>query len=304
MPELAPEAGGGVARRLGVGRRSAGLVAPVQALRLRDRPAFWAGLLLVAAPVALALAGPALASHDPYTQALPPFGAPSRTHWLGTDQLGRDLFARLAAGGVRTLGGALVATVVAVTIGLAIGVLAAVAGGRVNAVAMRAVDALNGIPALLVPIALVGALGPSYGNLLLAVVIGYVPAYVRIAGSLARGLAERPDVVAARMMGVGRSRIAVTHVGRAIGTQMLVITLLDVGSVVTALAGLSFLGMGAQPPTPEWGAILDDGQAFFSVAPWLLWFPVGLVTLLVLGSNLVGESVRDAVAEAQGGRTG
>lgn len=223
---------------------------------------------------------------------------------MGTDQLGRDLFARLADGGRRSLGGASIALVLAVLIGVGVGTAAALAGRRTDAVVMRGVDAMNGIPTLIVPIALVGVLGPSYRNLLLAVVIGFMPAYIRVARSLADGLRHREDVISARMMGVGRTRIAVTHVARAVAVLMLVLTLLDIGAAVTAMAGFSFLGLGAQAPTPEWGVMLDDGQNYFTVAPGLLWFPATMVTLLILGANLVGEAVRDATAEAHGGGVG
>lgn len=275
-------------------------IEPTRARSLRDRPAFWFGLAMLAIPLALTLVGPWLAPHDPYTQSRTPFSAPSTEHWMGTDQLGRDLFARIADGGRRSLGGAFIALSLAVLSGIAVGSIAALVGRRLSMTIMRGVDALNGIPPLVIPIALVGVLGVGYANLLLAVIIGYVPAYVKIAHALAVGLRQRLDVISAQMMGVGRVRIAITHVARAVALQMLVITLLDIGSAVTALAGLSFLGLGAQAPTPEWGVMLDDGQSFFFVAPWLLWIPGALVTLLILGSNVLGETLRDTIAEAQG----
>lgn len=269
-------------------------------MSLRDNPAFWVGLAMIAVPLALTLFGSWFARHDPYTQSRVPFSPPSPEYWMGTDQLGRDLFARISEGGRRSLGGASIALLLAIVSGIAIGSLTAIAGKRLGTFIMRGVDAMNGIPPLVIPIALVGALGAGYTNLLFAVIIGYVPAYVKISHSLANTLRKRPDVITAQMMGVGRIRIAITHVARAVALQMLVITMLDIGSAITALAGLSFLGLGAQAPTPEWGVMLNDGQNFFTVAPWLLWFPGALVTLLILGANLIGEALRDVIAEVQG----
>lgn len=284
----------------GIHRRDTSLIGPARIGSLGGRPTFWVGMTMLAIPLAMALFGPWLAAHDPYSQSRIPFSAPSVEHWMGTDQLGRDLFARIADGGRRSLGGAMLALALAVVSGIIVGAFAAVAGRQLGTIVMRGVDAMNGIPPLVIPIALVGALGASYANLLLAVIIGYVPAYAKIAHSLAGSLRQRPDVISAQMMGVGRVRIAITHVAKTVATQMLVITMLDIGSAVTALAGLSFLGLGAQAPTPEWGVMLNDGQNFFTVAPWLLWFPASLVTLLILGANLAGEALRDASAESQG----
>lgn len=243
---------------------------------------------------------PILSSQSIYAQTGVQLQAPSAQHWFGTDQLGRDLMVRLAAGGRTSLGGAVLALTAAVTIGLVVGVAAASGGRRLDAVLMRAVDAANGIPPLIIPIALVGALGPTYSNLLLAIVISFVPSYARVARTFADGLRSRLDIVSAHLLGVSKTRIAATHILPAVFTQMLVIATLDVGSVVVALSGLSFVGLGAQAPTPEWGVLLDDGQMFFTPAPWLLIFPALAITLVIIASNLLGESIRDVLAERDG----
>ena len=267
------------------------------------RTAMVIGLILVALPILLATVGPLITSQDPYRQDGPRFAAPSAGHWMGTDQLGRDVFSRLAHGGVLSLGGAVVIMAVCVTAGVIVGTLSAVSGRWLDTGLMRAVDAANGIPALIVPVAMLGVLGPSFPNLLLSITIGFIPAYVRICRTMALGIRNRLDVVSARMMGVSRTRIAFTHVARGIGPQLLVIVLLDIGAAATALAGLSYLGMGAQAPLPEWGAMLNDGQKFFVVAPWLLWFPCLMIAALILGTNLLGEWARDALARSQGALT-
>lgn len=255
------------------------------------------GLAIIAALLAFLFAVPLLSPHDVYSQDGIQLQGPSSSYPLGTDQLGRDVLVRIAAGGRTSLSGAVLALSAAVASGLVVGVTAAVSGRRVDSVLMRGVDAINGIPPLVIPIALVGALGPSYTNLLAAIVISYVPSYARIARTFAGSLRGRLDIISARLMGVSRTRIAATHVLPAVFTQMLVIATLDVGSVIVSLSGLSFLGLGAQAPRPEWGLLLNDGEVFFAVAPWMLLGPGMAITMVIVASNLIGEALRDALAE-------
>ena len=258
------------------------------------------GVALLAVVVLFLVVAPLLSGDSVYAQDGVQLGAPSADHLFGTDQLGRDVLIRLAAGGRRTVLGALVTLVIAVAVGLIVGVGAAAGGRRLDAIVTRAIDAVNGIPPLIVPIALVGVLGASFVNLLMAIVISYVPSYARIARTFAIGLRSRGDIVSAQLLGVGRARIAASHVLPTVFTQMLVIATLDLGSVIVSLSGLSFLGLGAQAPTPEWGVLLADGQMFFTVAPWLLLAPAVAVTLMIVGSNLIGEAMRDTIAEREG----
>lgn len=274
---------------------------PVSLLRATlERPAARFGVALAVVVLAFVAITPLLSSHGVYAQDGGQLQAPSSSNWWGTDQVGRDLLVRVAAGGRRTLQGAALALAVAVGIGITVGVVAAVAGRVLDTVLMRTVDALNGLPPLIIPIALVGALGPSYANLLVSIVVGYVPSYARIARTFAESLRHRLDIVTARLHGVPRARIARTHVLPAVFTQMLVIATLDIGSVIVSLSGLSFLGLGAQAPDPEWGVLLGDGQVFFTPAPWLLIAPAVVISLVIVAANLVGEALRDTIAEREG----
>jgi peptide/nickel transport system permease protein len=270
------------------------------ARRVLERTSARIGLALATIVLAFVVIVPAVSAHGPYAQDGLQLQAPSSSHWLGTDQVGRDVLVRVAVGGRRTLQGAAVALSVAVLIGITVGVTAAVAGRVLDAVLMRTVDALNGLPPLIIPIALVGALGPSYTNLLVSIVIGYVPSYARIARTFAETVRGRLDITTARLHGISRARIARTHVIPSVFAQMLVIATLDIGSVIVSLSGLSFLGLGAQAPDPEWGVLLGDGQVFFTPAPWLLIAPAAVVTLVIVGANLLGESMRDTIAERDG----
>lgn len=291
-----------VAHLAGLRRRDGAPVAADSSLAraVLRRPTARVGLALLAALLLFVALTPLLRHRDPYAEDGAQLQGPTIEHPFGTDQLGRDVLVRVADGGRRTLGGASAALGVAVVAGIAVGATGVVAGRRTDAVLLRAVDALNGLPSLVVPVALVGALGASYANLLLAIVIGYVPSYARIARTFGETLRNRLDVVSARLLGVSRRRIVVTHVVPAVLAQMVVIATLDIGSVIVSLSGLSFLGLGAQAPTPEWGVLLDDGQMFFAVAPWLLVFPALAVSAVIIGSNLLGEALRDARAEQRG----
>lgn len=259
------------------------------------------GMLVLALPVALALYGMFLDPEAPYRQDAALLMPPGWPHLMGTDGFGRDVLARLAAAGARGIGGAVLVLVLSSGLGLALGTLATLAGGRTEAISLRAVDALNGIPPLVVPLAVVGLLGTGQTNLMLAVLLGFLPGHVRVARALAADLRHRPFIEVASLMGIGRLRVALTHFGRPLAMQMLVIALLDLGLAVSALAGLSYLGLGAQPPVPDWGTLLAEGQTYFAVAPWLLVFPALAVFCLVLGANLLGEALQDRQTTVRAG---
>lgn len=259
------------------------------------------GALVLALPVALAFYGLLLDPEAPYRQEAALLMPPGWAHPMGTDGFGRDVLARLAAAGARGIGGAVLVLALSSGLGLGLGTLATLAGGRTEAISLRVVDALNGIPPLVVPLAVVGLLGTGQTNLMLAVLLGFLPGHVRIARALAADLRHRPYVEIARLMGIGRLRLALTHFARPLAVQMLVIALLDLGLAVSALAGLSYIGLGAQPPVPDWGTLMAEGQTYFSIAPWLLVFPALAVFCLVLGANLLGEALQDRRIGMQAG---
>lgn len=218
---------------------------------------------------------------------------PSWRHPFGTDQYGRDVLARIADGGKRSLGAAALVLSTTVFLGLVIGVAVGMSGGIVDAAVMRAVDVLLALPQLVLALAIVGVLGVGFENLLIALTISFLGFYVRFARSLTAAARRRPDVIVARLAGIGWLRIIAGHVVPGVFGQMLILATLDLGSVIISLAGLSFLGLGVQPPSAEWGVMLKESRLFFTVAPWLLLAPGTTIFLSVAAANLIGNALRD-----------
>jgi len=254
------------------------------------------GLTLALLLIGLALLGPLLA---PYAPDAPNFRAkleaPSAEHWLGTDQSGRDQLSRVLDAGRRTLGTALLVLGAVFIIGLVLGTIAGMAGGLVDVLLMRVVDVLMALPSIVLAIAIVGVLGPGFQNLVLALVISWWAYYARLARSYVLNARQRPDVIAARLAGIGWGRIMVGHVLPGVAAQLLIVATLDLGSMIAAIAGLSFLGLGVQPPAAEWGAMLADSRLYFTLAPWLLLGPVVPIFLAVIAANLLGNALRDTL---------
>lgn len=260
---------------------------------LAARPAARVGFVFAAVLLLATVAGPWLLP-DPdlpdYTRQLAP---PSARHLLGTDQSGRDLLARSVAGARSSLGAAVVVMALSAGIGLILGTIAGAVGGAVDTVLTRITDVLLGLPTLVLTLAVVGMLGPGFANLVLAMAVTSWAGLARIARSAALGAWQRPDVIAARMAGVGPARAVLGHVLPGVTAQVSVAATLGLGEAVLALGGLSFLGLGAQPPTAEWGTMLAAGRETFAHAPWQLIGPgVGLV-LAVAAATLVGDALRD-----------
>jgi len=269
--------------------------------RSLDRPSGRLGTVLALVLLAAAALGPFLLPYAPNEVAIgDKLRPPDRQHWLGTDQFGRDQLARLVDGGRRSLGSALLVIAGALLISLTVGTAAGMVGGVIDAVAMRLADVLLALPSLILALAVVGVLGVGFQNLLLALVVSSWAYYARLARALVVRARHRPDVLADRLAGVGWPRIVRGHVLPGVLTQLLVVATLDLGGVIVGIAGLSFLGLGAQPPDAEWGAMLAGSRLFFSAAPWLLAAPVGAILLAVVAANLIGTALRDA---ADPGRT-
>lgn len=220
---------------------------------------------------------------------------PARTHPLGTDQFGRDQLARLLDGGRRSLGAAVVVLIGVLLISLTVGIAVGLIGGWFETIVMRAIDVLLALPALVLALAVVGVLGVGYGNLLLALTASSWAYYARLARSYVRLGAQRQDVIAARLAGVGWLRATVSHIVPGVATQLMIVATLDLSGIIIAIAGLSFLGLGVQPPDAEWGAMLAESRLYFTVAPWLLIAPATAIFLAVVAANLIGNALRDAV---------
>jgi peptide/nickel transport system permease protein len=258
------------------------------------------GASAVAAIVLLAVSAPLIAGGDPLAQNVA-LGAqpPSAEHWFGTDKLGRDLLARILFGARISIRIGFVAVGLAITAGTIIGLVAGYAGRRVEAVLMGAMDVMLAFPSIILAIGITTILGASVNNLMLAVGIVYVPQYARLARSSVLSVKEHEYVEAARALGASVPAILGRHVLPNILAPLLVQATLGVATAELEAAGLSYLGLGAKPPTPEWGAMLNDARDYWLSAPWALIFPGASITVLVLGFNLLGDGLRDALDPRQ-----
>ncbi len=218
---------------------------------------------------------------------------PSWEHWFGTDDLGRDLFARTVSGAKYSLAIAFVILVIAVTVGTVIGAVAGYVGGMLDELLMRLTDMFLAFPALILAIAIAASLGPSLRNTVIALSVVYWPWYARLVRAQVLSIKTREYVEAARAIGAPDGRVLVRHIMPNAVSVVIIQMTLDVGYAVLATSGLSFIGLGAQQPTPEWGRLITDGRQFFRDSWWFITFPGLALTLTVLGFNLVGDGLRD-----------
>ena len=260
---------------------------------LRERTAV-AGFVIVALFIFIAVAAPLVAPRDPTdVDARAILASPSSAHWLGTDNLGRDLLSRLIYGARWTLGTAFLAALLVVSIGVLVGLVAGYLGGLIDDILMRVVDVLLAFPSLVLALAIVGVLGPSLRNVMIGMVAVWWVDYARVIRGLAMTMREREFVTAARCVGASSPHIIFRHLLPNVIPSIIVLATLELGALMLAISGLSFLGLGAQPPTPEWGTMLNDGRLFFQRSPQLMLYPGLAITLVVIGCNLVGDGLRD-----------
>jgi peptide/nickel transport system permease protein len=266
------------------------------ARQLFRHPVAIAGLLLLALLAVIATAAPLMAPHDP--AAIDPahrLEGPSLHALLGTDALGRDLFSRMIFGARWSLGAASLTTATVLLLGMTVGVVAGYAGGSVDAILMRIVDGLLAFPSLLLALAIVGTLGPGLSNAMLALAAVGWGTYARVVRSLVVTVRERPFIEAARAIGATDRAILFRHVIPNVIAPVAVLATVEMGEIILALSALSFLGLGAQPPTPEWGAMLNDTRAYVLTAPRLMIVPGVAITLAVAALNLFGDGLRDVL---------
>jgi len=251
----------------------------------------------------MGLFAPLLTSHDPYAQDLSQMLLPpSSAHLFGTDEYGRDLFTRVLYGARLSLLEILLSVSLALGIGLPLGLIAGYYGGRVDQVITWSSDILYAFPGIVLAILIVSILGTSLVNMLIAISIFSIPVYVRLSRSLSLSLKDREYTEAARALGAGTPRVMTVHILRNAPAPILVQATLTAGEVVLSAAGLSFLGLGAQPPAAEWGAMMSTGRNYLGVATHLSLFPGLAITLLVLGLNLLGDGLRDQLDPRLRGR--
>ncbi len=267
---------------------------PPRIARRRITPGLVIGAAIVAVLVLAAVLAPLLAPFDPNRIMVGPrLTAPSGVHPFGTDALGRDQFSRILFGARIALLMALLGTAISAVIGVSLGLLAGFRGGRTDALVSRGMDVWLAFPGLLLAIVLVARLGPSLQNAIIALGIVGAPSFFRLSRTLTLSARETPYVESARAVGASESRIVLRHILPNITGALLVMMTLRAGIIILAGGGLSFIGLGAQPPQPEWGALLAVGRDHMATAPWLAWFPGLSITLTVLGLNLLGDGLRD-----------
>lgn len=264
--------------------------------RFRNEKAAMVGLVIIVLFFAMALLAPVLAPVDPIAQNIPrSLWPPSAEHWMGTDKLGRDILSRMLYGArISLLSGVFVVTM-AGAFGAIVGLFAGYTTRWVDEGLMRVTDIFFAFPSLILAMAIAGALGPSLRNALIAVAVVTWPVYARLIRGQVLILREREFVQAARAVGVGDLLVLRRHLFPNTLSTLLVQASFDMGTTILAVAGLSFIGFGAQPPTPEWGVMISEGRNYITTHWWLAFFPALGMLFGVAGFNLLGDGLRDAL---------
>ena len=278
-------------------------VAALSWRRLRRSSNLAVGTTILVVVMASALLAPYLAPYDPidqeFTNQLRP---PSAAHPFGTDEFGRDIFSRVLFGAriALTVGG--VADLIATLLGVLLGVVAGYVGGRLDALVTRVLDVTLAFPYLLLAMVVVAILGPGLTNAMIAIAVVYTPQFARVVRGVVFSVKEQEFVEAGRAIGSGSPRVLVRCILPNIVSPIIVMATLTLGFMIVETAGLSFLGLGASPPTPEWGSMLATGRAFMLTAPWITTFPGLAILVTVVAFNLVGDGLRDLLDPRLRGR--
>lgn len=274
------------ARRLEWSRR-------LRRLGMGDRLA----LALLVVVLLVSFIGPWLAPHDPIAPVAAPFTHPGHGLLLGGDDLGHDIFSRILYGARESWLGAFGVIAFGVLVGTTIGLIAGSSGGLVDTILMRFTDAFLALPAPVLALAIAAALGRSYTNTLIAVAIVWWPLYARIVRAEIKALASRPNIEAARLAGVSRTRLLLRHLLPGALPPILIAASLDVGGLILTVAGLSFLGLGSPEPSPELGAMTSQGLPYILSSSWVCLVPAVAIFVIALSSNLGGDAIRDLMEE-------
>ena len=269
--------------------------------RLRANPAALFGLAIIVLIMLVALFAPLIATHDIYAQDLTQrLQRPSAAHWFGTDELGRDIFSRLVFGSRITLYIALLTAVIAAPLGLIIGTTSGYLGGWVDTVLMRIVDIFLAFPSLVLALAFVAALGPSIDHAIIAIALAAWPPIARLARAETLSIRKSDYIAAVRLQGASPLRIILGHVVPMCIPSVVVRITLNMASIILTAAGLGFLGLGAQPPSPEWGAMLASGREFILTNGWIAAIPGLAILVTSLAFNLFGDGLRDILDPRHG----
>ncbi|WP_254863719.1 nickel transporter permease [Halovivax gelatinilyticus] len=282
------------ARARSFGRRARAVYHSRKVAQFRANKLNIIGLAIVLALLFTAIFAPFLAPHDPEQQNLEDrLEGPSLEHPLGTDQLGQDILSRLIYGSRISLMIGVAVVGISLAIGTAVGVAAGYAGGYVDEALMRLVDILLAFPGLLLALVIAGILGPSLTNIMIALAIVGWTSYARVVRGSVLSVKQQEYVKASQLMGTSRIRVVGRHILPNVMGPVVVLATLDMATVILATAGLSFLGLGAQPPTPEWGTMIAEGREYLQSAWWVVNLPGLAIMLAVLGFNLLGDGLRD-----------
>ena len=254
------------------------------------------GVVILLITIFLAIFGPLI---TPYSPTVPDYNSmtspPSHAHLFGTDIIGYDIFSRVLAGARLSIGYAAIVLFIAVVVGLTLGAISGFAGGWIDEIIMRITDMFLAFPALILALAIAATLGPGLTSVAIALAVGFWPWYTRLLRGQMLSLKNREYVEAARAIGVSRTGIVWRHILPNALSPIIVELSLDMGYAILDIAALSFIGLGAQPPSPEWGAMITAGRDYLRTAWWTCAFPGLALTLAVLGFNLVGDGLRDAL---------
>lgn len=263
--------------------------------RLRRRKGAMVGLVVLALLIAVALLAPLISPYDPAQQSWSAVRKPpSAAHWMGTDEVGRDLLARVIYGARASLLAAAISVSLAIGLGAPLGLLAGYGPSWLDTIISRVADAMLSMPFLILAIALAAFLGPSLANAMIAIGVTATPIFVRLTRGQTLAAKAEDYVESARAIGNPRWRIAIRHIFPNIAPQLLVQVTLTAATAIIAEASLSFLGLGQQPPAPSWGSMLNAAQRFLTNAPWMAIWPGLAIFVTVLSLNLLGDGLRDA----------
>jgi peptide/nickel transport system permease protein len=244
--------------------------------------------------VLMAIFAPLIAPYDPNQQGFGRLRPPSADNWFGTDQLGRDIFSRVVHGARISLPYAAQLVAMAAVLGITLGAIAGYFGGKVDSVIMRAADLVMAFPDIILAMAVVAALGPGLFNAVLAVVVVSWPIYARVVRAMILSIREEAYIQSSRLLGASSARTLWVDVRPNVAGPLVVLGTLEYGHAVLILSGLSFLGLGAQPPSAEWGSMVSEGSKYFDLW-WMSVFPGAAILLVVLAANFLGDTLRDAL---------
>ncbi|TEA79878.1 ABC transporter permease [Allopusillimonas ginsengisoli] len=258
------------------------------------------GAAIVLTIIVVAILAPFLSSYDPAQVSFTAIRkAPSATHWLGTDELGRDIFSRMLYGARASLLAGMCSVLIALLAGVPLGLLAGYFGGLIDGCISRATEALLSIPFLILAIALAAFLGPSLTNAMIAIGVSAAPLFIRLSRGQVLAIKNEDYVQSTRSLGASNTRIILRHILPNVMPALIVQATIMIASAIIAEASLSFLGLGLQPPNPSWGSMLNTAKNFMTQAPWMSIFPGGAIFFAVFGFNLLGDGLRDALDPRQ-----